>query len=400
MTQSDTMATKGEAPSRAELIRRAADMVPGLRDRAAEAEACRRMPIETQREFVEAGFYRIFMPKRWGGYEMDFTTIIDISAELGRGCGSSAWVFTNVAQHGLINGLKGAKAQQEMWADDPDSLSASAHPDRSAKTTVADGGVIVDGVWHFSSGIDFSDWVNLQLFLRPDDGPAEHRFAAVHKSDYEVIDDWFVSGMAATGSRSLKMNQVFIPDYRMISSLDITGGPSPGTEVSDNLLYQLPFWGIASRLFVGPLIGIARGVQELTEQDLAGRVSVGGLKLAEESIVHLRLSESDAETSAAWALALKDCETALSMTKRGEAPDLIQRVRWRRNNAYVVLMCLRAVDRLYDMSGMRGVQTTSEVQRGWRDMHAGASQGGITWDAQAGFYGRARFGMPIRDPRA
>ncbi len=400
MTQSDTMATKGEAPSRADLIRRAADMVPRLRQRAADAEAARRMPDETQREFVEAGFYRIFMPKRWGGYEMDFTTIIDIAAELGRGCGSSAWVFTNVSQHGLINGLKGAKAQEEMWVDDPDSLCASAHPDRGAKTTLTDGGVIVDGVWHFSSGIDFSDWVNLQLFLRPDDGPAEHRFAAVHKSDYEVIDDWFVSGMAATGSRSLKMNQVFIPDYRMISSLDITGGPSPGTEVSDNLLYQLPFWGIASRLFVGPLIGIARGVQELTEEDLAGRVSVGGLKLAEESIVHLRLSESDAETAAAWALALKDCETALGMTERGEAPDLIQRVQWRRNNAYAVLMCLRAADRLYDMSGMRGVQSTSEVQRGWRDLHAGASQGGITWDAQAGFYGRARFGLAIRDPRA
>ncbi len=400
MTPSETLSAPAEAPGRDELIRRAADMVPSLRQRAADAEAGRRMPDETQREFVEAGLYRIFMPKRWGGYEMDFTTIIDIAAELGRGCGSSAWVFTNVSQHGLINGLKSARAQEEMWADNPDSLSASAHPDRGAKITMTDGGVIVDGVWHFSSGIDFVDWVNLQLFLRPDDGPAEHRFAAVHKSDYEVIDDWFVAGMAATGSRSLKMNQVFIPDYRMISSLDITGGPSPGTEVSDNLLYQLPFWAIASRLFVGPLIGIARGVQELTEEDLAGRVSVGGLKLAEESIVHLRLSESDAETAAAWALALKDCDTAHGMTERGETPDLIQRVQWRRNNAYAVLMCLRAVDRLYDMSGMRGVQTTSEVQRGWRDLHAGASQGGITWDAQAGFYGRARFGLPIRDPRA
>ena len=46
--------------------------------------------IYRERAFVDAGLYRIFVPKHWGGYEMDYTTSIDIAAELGRGCGSSA----------------------------------------------------------------------------------------------------------------------------------------------------------------------------------------------------------------------------------------------------------------------------------------------------------------------
>ncbi len=400
MAETATTTVAEKIPSREQILQRARDMVPALRERAAAAENARRIPDETQDAFVEAGFYRIFQPKRYGGFEMDYTLTVDIAAELGRGCGSSAWVFTNVAQHGIINGMKDPRAQEEMWGDNPDTLCASAHPGKDAKITRVDDGFMVDGTWHFSSGIDFSDWVNIQLFLRPEDGPAEHRFAQVHKSDYEVIDDWFVTGMAATGSRSLKMHEVYIADYRTVSTLDIQGGPTPGYPVSSSLLYQLPFWGVAARLFVGPAIGIARGVLELTEADLATRVAASGLKLAEESIIHLRLGEAGGEISAAWALALADCHTALEMTEAGEIPSLLQRVEWRRNNAYAMLMCVRAVDRLFGIAGMRGMLPDSHIQRAWRDIHAASSQVGTAWDPNAAIYGRARFGLPIRDPRA
>lgn len=400
MAEPERLPAAGQTPSREELLQRARDMVPVLRERAAQAEKDRRISDETQAAMVEAGFYRIFQPKAFGGFEMDYTTTVDIAAELGRGCGSSAWVFTNLAQHGIINGVKDRRAQEEMWGDNPDTLCASAHPGRDGKATPVDGGYVVDGVWHFSSGIDFADWVNLQLMLRPEDGPAEHRFAQVHKSDYEVIDDWFVSGMSATGSRSLRLKEVFIPDYRMISSLQLTGGPTPGSAVSDSLLYQLPFWPIAARLFSGPLIGIARGVQELTEEDIDTRVAVSGTNLREEPMVHQRLAESGAEISAAWALALQDCNTALRMTEAGEKPDLLERVSWWRNNAYVVVLCVRAIDRLYGLAGMRGMLPDSHVQRGWRDAHAAACQVGTAWDPNAAKYGRARFGLPIADPRA
>ncbi len=259
---------------------------------------------------------------------------------------------------------------------------------------------MVDGTWRFSSGIDFASAVNIQLFLRPDDGPAEHRFALVHQSDYEVVDDWFVTGLAATGSRALKMNEVFIPDYRTISSLQVGGGPTPGSAVSASALYQMPFWGVASRLFTSPLIGIARGALELIEDDIADRVATTGLRLAEQPIVHLRLAEAGGEISAAWALAIQDCVTARRMTEAGSFPSLVERAGWRRNAAYAGLMCVRAVDRLYDLAGMRAMESSSHIQRAWRDVHAGASQTGIVWDMQAAVYGRARFDLPLGDPRA
>ena len=83
---------------------------------------------------------------------------------------------------------------------------------------------------------------------------------------------------------------------------------------------------------------------------------------------------------------------ARRLVEAGERPALIERSSWRRNNAYAVLMCLRAVDRLHDLAGMRGMTEGGFIQRAWRDAHAGASQVAIAWDAQASVYGRTRFG--------
>ena len=73
-------------------------MAPILRGKAVQAELDRRMPDETHRAFMEAGLYRIFQPARFGGLELEYAAIVDIAAALGEGCGSSAWVFTNLAQ--------------------------------------------------------------------------------------------------------------------------------------------------------------------------------------------------------------------------------------------------------------------------------------------------------------
>jgi len=67
-----TLAQKVAAePTRAELVARAAAIVPTLRERAAACDAGNRVPDETIADFQEAGFFKILQPRRWGGYEMD-----------------------------------------------------------------------------------------------------------------------------------------------------------------------------------------------------------------------------------------------------------------------------------------------------------------------------------------
>ena len=383
------------------LVGRARELVPVLRERAAIPDRTRTIPRETHDAFTEAGFYRILQPARYGGHEAGLATLIDLAAELGRGCGSSTWVFTNLVMQSWINGRKDQRAQEELWADDPDAHTASSFPDRAAEIREVDGGFAVSGEWHYSSGIDFASWNNLQLFLEPENGPPCIAFAMVPASDYRVIDDWDMTGLRGTGSRSLRVDGAFIPEYRVHRIEDDKALFTPGSRINPGVIYRLPFWGIGARAFSAPAVGLARGMMDHVVEDLRGRIGArGALRLAEQPTVQARIAESGAEIDAAWSMLLKDGADASAIAGAGRLADLETRTRWRRNNSYAVQLCLRAVDRLYALAGMRAMEPDSPIARIWRDIRAASSQVGTAWDPQATNYGRALFGLPLSDPRA
>ena len=67
-----------QAPDPQTLVDRARALVPALRERAAAAAELRRLPDETVADMVEAGFFRILQPKRYGGYEHDPSVFYDV----------------------------------------------------------------------------------------------------------------------------------------------------------------------------------------------------------------------------------------------------------------------------------------------------------------------------------
>ena len=385
---------------RQEFVSRARAMIPTLRERARAAEEARAISAQTHREFMDAGFYRLFQPARYGGPEFDLGMMIEVAGELGRGCGSSAWIFSNLAVQNWVLGMTHPETQEEFWGDNQDTLTASSFPSPGATMKKVEGGILVDGVWSFASGIDWADWNHMQILIpNPEGGPPEFRFGLVHKSEYEVIDDWFVTGLAATGSRSFRVNEVFIPEHRTVIPVELRDGKSPGSAVNDSPLYRHTFWAIGAKVFSGPIIGMAQGALDAIEENLADRVSVGAVKLAEQGTVHVRLAESSAEVAAARALILSDTAQAYRMAEAGDIPDMVQRVSWRRDDAFAAKSCVAAVERLYALAGGRGIAWDNPFQRAWRDIHAGAAQIVVAWDLNATTYGKVKFGLPAPDPR-
>ena len=114
-----------DGSQRESLTAKAAAMVPALLERQKEADALRRIPDSTHRDFLEAGLYRIFQPRRYGGMECENRAIIDIAGELGRGCGSSAWIFTNLVAQSLVLSMNCREAQDDVWGANPEALIAS-----------------------------------------------------------------------------------------------------------------------------------------------------------------------------------------------------------------------------------------------------------------------------------
>ena len=387
-------------PTCEEILELARAMVPALREKALQTEADRSIPAETHRAFEDAGFYKLFQPARYGGYEMPIRMLVEVAGVLGRGCGSSAWVFTNLATQNWIIGMHRPEAQDELWGKSPRALCASSFPTQGGSGRYVEGGLLLNGIWSFASGIDFADWENLQCFIPNEKGPPDHRFVLVPKTQFSIKDDWFVTGLSGTASKSIVFKDVFVPEHRVLDTRLIGGGPSPGSAVNPAPLYKVPPWSVGTKLFSGVCLGIAKGALELIIEDLRSRVSVaGGVKMAELPTAQVRIAEASAEIDAAEAVLLKDSDDAMRIAESGEKPPLIQRARWRLNNAYAGQLCLRAVERLHPLTGARGLGRDSLYQLAARDIHAAVSQITMAWDIQSVNAGRIVFGLPSLDPR-
>ena len=128
MPESTVTASTLSRPTREQILERARTMVPVLRERAFKAERDRLIPVDTHRAFQEAGFYKLFQPARYGGYEMPIGMMVEVASELGRGCGSSTWIFTNLAVQNWIIGMHHPQAQEDVWGMNRDALAASSFP--------------------------------------------------------------------------------------------------------------------------------------------------------------------------------------------------------------------------------------------------------------------------------
>ncbi len=78
----------------AELMRRASGLVPVLKERAARTEELRRVPTESVEDLLSLGLYRMGVPKRFSGVDVEYGVFLDVAAELGRGCPSTAWCYS------------------------------------------------------------------------------------------------------------------------------------------------------------------------------------------------------------------------------------------------------------------------------------------------------------------
>lgn len=389
------------AINREGMIARAREMYPTLLDRARKAEDDRALPRETFDEFVDAGFFRIHQPETHGGLGWEIGMMVRLGAELGQACGSSCWIFSNLAVQNWILGMNNPEAQEDVWGANRNALIASSFPAKGGKVRRVDGGLLANGLWSFASGVDFADWNNMQVFVPPEsgEGPPEHRFALVPRADYEVDDDWFSPGLAGTGSRSIRLDEVFIPEHRTIPSTKLMGGPSPGSEINSGPLYRVPPLTLGTKVFAAPALGIAKGGLRLIEEELSTRNTVGNAPMAELPTAQVRISEAGAEIDAAEALLLKDCEDAMVIAEAGGVPEINDRARWRRNNAFAVQLCVRALERLNPLTGARGLTPDNHFLRMFRDVHAASLQITVAWDIQSVNAGRIRFGLPSLDPR-
>jgi 3-hydroxy-9,10-secoandrosta-1,3,5(10)-triene-9,17-dione monooxygenase len=382
-------------PKGAELLGRARELVPLFRSRAAEAERLRRIPPASIDDLRSAGLFRTLLPTVLGGHELPLDEAVLITATIAEGCASTGWVQGIFSDHCATLGMFDGQAQKDVWGVSPDSLISSGFLP-TGKALRVEGGFRLSGRWPFSSGCDYADWVLVRSVVpaRNDTEPPELCMFLVPSSDYTIIDNWFVMGMSATGSKDFQLNgEVFVPAHRVLSNQALANGTGPGTAFNGGALYRLPRNATVPFSLAAPMIGIAARSLAIFVERMRGRPP-DDRRAAQEGAVHMRVAQSSAEIDAARTLMMRDCREAMEIVERGERLSMEQRARNRRDIAYVAHQCTRALDRLFASAGAGSIFLDNEAQRLLRDIHAVGQHIALSWDVAGSTYGRVMFGLP------
>jgi len=383
-----------------EAMARARALVPVLRERADGADTGREMQKETLEDLHRAGLLRFHQPRRWGGMEIPFVALFDVPAEIGRGCASTAWNVANLGVHHWMLALYDERAQQEVWGQNPDALIASGIAYPQGRGRRVDGGFVVSGHWNFSSGVDASDWNMLAVMVRDGERVVDHRMCLVPRSDYEIVDDWHVLGMRSTGSKSVRANEVFVPEHRALSMYLARGGSEfPGARVNPNPLYRVPLSALGSHCLSAAGVGNAQAALEMTIEAIKERsTSYTAMRMRDFQAVQLRVARAGAMVDAARLVIRADCLDAERIAREGRAPAMEEKLRFKRNVAYAMERCTEAVDTLHALAGANGIYDRYPIQRLFRDQHALAAHIGFSWDAQGAPWALVALGGEFSSP--
>jgi 3-hydroxy-9,10-secoandrosta-1,3,5(10)-triene-9,17-dione monooxygenase len=379
-----------------EAMRRARELVPKLRERAQACEDARMLVRENEQLLHESGLFRFHQPKAFGGMELPFVAVVDIPAELARGCPSTAWNVGNVACHHWILGYYESATQREVWDANPDALIASSIALAAGRGRRAEGGFIVNGHWPFSSAVDNSDWNMLAATVFDDDGktPIDWRLCLVPKSDYQVIDTWYAMGMAGTGSKDVAVGELFVPERRALPLARCRGGSAhPGAALSPGPLFRIPIVAASSHPLAPAALGAAEGALELFLATMAKRAGTyTGARVADFQAVQIKVARARCLIDSARELLRRSAIAFQDFAERNVTPDLDTKLRFRAHSAFAVAQAREAVETLWSCYGAQGLYSSDPLQRHLRDVLAISQHFSFNFDIAGAGYGLAALG--------
>jgi resorcinol 4-hydroxylase (FADH2) len=370
-----------------------------IKARAAAVEQACRVPDEHVAILRELGFFKLVQPRAFGGSELDFAALVEANIELAQYCASTAWVCGLLAAHQWLVASFPEQAQQDVWGDNPHALVCGSYAP-VAKATPEKGGYRLSGRWSYASGCDNAQWSFCAAILPPSDAadptPA---FLLVPERDYDIQSDWDAIGLAGTGSKTLVLENVFVPRHRVLTFEATTSGKTPGARrYADNPAFSIPMLCNIPSCLASVAVGTALGaIDDYIEMSRAhvtrGAVAGANSRMAEFATVQIRVAEAAASADAAREILLRDLRARAATVREMRAVDVEQRILSRRGQAYAVSLAIRATEALNSSTGGQGLARTNPIQRAWRDANAVGRHVSMNWDAVGTMYGQMALGL-------
>lgn len=358
-------------------------LVPLLRERAVETDEHRRISDDTYRRLQDAGFFHILKPKRYGGLEFSEHEHARVAMTLARGCASTAWVFSILSSDNMAILAFPEETQEEIWGVDTyATLAGNTNLNPKAVAVKVDGGYRLTGRWGFCSGSDFSEWL---IFNAPVGDAGDGHMFIVPRAETETIDDWFPTGMRGTGSRSMAVDDVFVPDHRVQATRDTVQKLEERRMLHPTFATMYARWPSNGRFpFASVAVGAAAGAAEHFASTAASSTRVadalgGTVQLVEQDYVASEFAEAYGEIEMAMMLIDRRSAESSERARRRATPDDADIAREQRDNALVTRIALRAAQRIFALVGARAGQSAHPVSLAKRDIEMISHHVTLNW---------------------
>jgi indole-3-acetate monooxygenase len=351
-------------------------LAPLIRDHVASIDADRRLPEPIVRALIDAGVFKLWVPRAFGGADADPLTLFQVVEELARADGSTGWVTTLIGSYGMLGGLLPEEAGQEIYAA-PDAAVAGTLA-LLGDARVVDGGYRVSGRWPYASGIWHSTWVlgGCRLLdgetprLRPD-GQPDGVILFFPRAKVEIVDTWHTTGLRGTGSNDYEVHDVFVPARRACSRTDEPAQPGP--------LHTLPYVPVTICIMAGVALGIARrALDELEDLAAVKPFARSETTLGQNAPSQVQIGEAEGLLHAGRAFVCQALSDAWETVQRGERISWKQHGLLRLAGLQAVTQALQVVDLAFRTGGATSVKTTNPIERCLRDIRTAAQHNCLT----------------------
>ncbi|MCD4534294.1 hydroxylase [Nocardioides sp. cx-169] len=342
-----------------------------LRAEAEASDALGKLTDTTARLIKESGIMRMLQPKEWGGFESHPSDFLEAAMEMGHHQPSAGWVSGVVGLHPWELGQFDPRLCEELWAEDPDTWVASPYAPFGRAIPV-DGGYQLSGRWTYSSGTDHCQWVVIGGMVADEAGnplqPPQVRHFVIPRGDYEIVEDsWNTLGLRGTGSKDLILKDVFVPDYRTVSSPDMNELKYAYRQ-EGKPLYRINFPVMFSAGIGAATQGVAQGALMVYREYLERRVDAfSGSAAKKEPSFLLLYGEAASDIAASRSHLLTSMSEVYDYLSKGGELTWSQRLTFRRDQVRASRRAVDAIDRLYKSAGAASIHRSLPNERYWRD---------------------------------
>jgi 3-hydroxy-9,10-secoandrosta-1,3,5(10)-triene-9,17-dione monooxygenase len=391
-----------------ELVARADALRPRLLEEQAATEERGFYSAEMHEAFKEAGFYRLHIPRRYGGLEQSIATFYKVIMSVSRGCASTGWMLSLGAGHAQqAAAFYPEEAQDTFFGSDGHFVASASFAYDTALATPADGGYLVHGTWHFCSGVPHATHhMGLVPTKEGNLGVDDLLVVMFDHTQFRRLDNWGdLIGLKGSGSHSVVVEETFVPSTRAVRYPEMEDGASPsvGYELHGNPLYGGRFGGFAVGRLTSVQVGNAQAAVDEYERLLVGKktfsITNEGTPKIDDPNYQRCLGLALAWTDAAYSILVQTGEQYIEYSRLSVEEDdpfteeKAQRIYGQQLTA--AQLCWQAGETVFRAASTTGARDGQRMQRYWRDLCAFRTNGIHQHDFRAPALAQAHLGLTV-----